>query len=151
MPSSRGGFTLIEVSLAVLVIGIGMVTLMGLFPSGMRAGEEAAADTRAGLFASVVLEGMRANAAKISNWGEWNDIDIVNAKLCNGLLDPGTIVADGSQQPKLEFPGGSGKYVRYSLAIDRPTTRSCSAYLKVWERTGKDYSEFYTEFLYGGR
>lgn len=152
----RAGFTLVEVSLAVLVVGLGLLTLFGLFPSGLRSGEEASADTRAGLFAQVVLDGMRANAGGLKDWAEWNDgapgvSGALNGVLCDALLPSGTVVANGVQQPMIEFPDGSGKYLKYSLEIARPTTRSLSAYLRVWERTGTTYSDFYTEFLYGGR
>jgi len=154
---AQGGFTLVEVSLAILVVGLGLLSLFSLFPSGLRSGEEAAADTRAGLFASVVLDGMRANAAAIKSWTDWNDgspsdvSSAIHAKLCSSLLSSGAIVADGNLQPKLEFPSGSGQYVRYLLRLGRATTRSCSAYLRVYGRTGDNYSEFYTEFLFGGR
>lgn len=154
---TRSGFTLVEVSLAILVVGLGLLSLFSLFPSGLRSGEEATSDTRAGLFASVVLEGMRANAVGIKSWTDWNDGNpgdvgsAIHVKLCDSLLGAGAIVADGNRQPKLEFPAGSAQYLRYSLLLDRPTTRSCSAYLKVWGRTGDNFSEFYTEFLFGGR
>jgi prepilin-type N-terminal cleavage/methylation domain-containing protein len=155
-PSSKKGFTLIEVSLAVLVVGLGLLSLFGLFPSGLRAGEEASADTRAGLFATVVLEGMRANAAGIKVWSEWDDASMLgsSSKLCDAVTAGGTaIVADGVVKTINDFPAGSGKRIRYSLTIDRPptTTRSCSAYMRVWERTGSSFNEFYTEFLFGGR
>jgi len=159
--SAKGGFTLVEVSLAVLVVGLGLLTLFGLFPSGLRAGEEAAADTRAGFFASVVMGGIRANAAEIKTWTEWsNDAAMLgaNSRLCASLDGVGTLIADGTQQPMIEFPTGSPlqyrKYLRYSLDIRRPggaTSRRCSAYLRVWERTGNLYNEFYTEFMFGGR
>lgn len=152
---SKTGFTLIEVSLAVLVVGLGLLSLFGLFPSGLRAGEEAAADTRAGLFASVVLEGMRANAAGIKVWSEWKENASMlgsSSELCNALTAGGeNIKADGVVNSINDFPAGSGKRIRYSLTIERPTTRSCSAYMRVWERTGSNFNEFYTEFLFGGR
>ena len=153
---TRSGFTLVEVSLAILVVGLGLLSLFSLFPSGLRASEEASVDTRSGLFASVVLEGMRANAAGIKSWTSWNDgapgvSAALNAKLCSSLLTSGTLVANGTRQPKLEFPAASGQYLRYSLKLDRPKTRSCSAYLQVWGRTGDNFSEFYTEFMFGGR
>jgi len=152
--SPRGGFTLIEVSLAVLVVGIGLLSVFSLFPSGLRSGEDAAADTRAGMFATVILEGMRANAAGVNVWADWaNDALMVGSgsKLNTSLNGAGSIVADGTQQPFIEFPAGSGRFLRYSLAINRAGARGISADLKVWERNGFAYSEFYTEFTYGGR
>src|ERR1035437_8491090 len=69
----RSGFTLIEVSLAVLVLGLGLMAAFGLFPAGVRQNEESIADTRAALFADYVLNGMQANAATITDWSQWRD------------------------------------------------------------------------------
>ena len=71
--SKRSGFTLIEVSLAVPVLGLGLMAAFGLFPAGVRQNEESTADTRAALFADFVLNGMHANAAAVTNWGDWKD------------------------------------------------------------------------------
>lgn len=150
--SPKAGFTLVEVSLAILVVGLGLLTLFGLFPSGLRAGEEAAADTQAGLFASVVFEGMRANAAEVKTWAGWRDASMTDGTvLCDSLDGVGTLIADNAIHTITDFPTGSGKRVRYLLRLGRPTERGISAYMRVWERTGDNYSEFYTEFLFGGR
>ncbi len=152
--SSKSGFTLVEVSLAVLVVGLGLLSLFSLFPSGLRSGEDALADTRAALFASVVLDGMRANASSVSNWTEWNDqaamVNPTSTKLCAAINGVVTLTADGTTQ-LVDFPSGSARPLRYALTLGRPTTRGYSAYLKVWERTGVFYNQFYTEFTYGGR
>lgn len=150
--SARSGFTLVEVSLAVLVVGLGLLAVYSLFPSGLRSGEDALADTRAALFASVVMEGMRANASGIKVWNEWND-DATLARLCTSLDGVGSLIADGpnNQHTISDFPLGSSRPLRYSIKVDRPTIRGISAYLKVWGRTGKWYNDFYTEFTYGGR
>ncbi len=96
---------------------------------------------------------MRANAAEIKTWAEWNDATVAGPKLCASVDGVGSLDASGSQSSKIEFPVGSTKYVRYSLKIERPvnTLRIYSADLKVWERTGVFYNEFYTEFAFGGR
>jgi hypothetical protein len=97
---------------------------------------------------------MRANAAGIKVWSEWDDASMLgsSSKLCDAVTAGGTaIVADGVVKTINDFPAGSGKRIRYSLVIERPTTRSCSAYMSVWERTGSSFNEFYTEFLFGGR
>ena len=156
---SRSGFTLVEVSLAVLVVGLGLLTLFSLFPSGLRSGEDALADTRAALFASVVLEGMRANASTVSNWAEWINSGPMKSRLCNAIDGVGSLTADGNMRTIADFPLGSMRPLRYALTInylgDPPPTavRGYSAYLKVWERTGptNSFNQFYTEFTYGGR
>ena len=84
----RSGFTLIEVSLAVLVLGLGLMAAFGLFPAGVQQNEESTADTRAGLFADYVLNGMQANAATITNWSEWDADAATHAKILGGTGMP---------------------------------------------------------------
>lgn len=158
--SKQAGFTLIEVSLAVLVVGFGLLSLMSLFPSGLRSGEDATADTRAGLFAQVVLDGMRANAAQVRAWDTWDDAVAMTPLLCDALVEGNALVPGGETQTIADFPndaraGLPDRPIRYALTIQSASPRAYSAYLQVWERTGTVpgtvCSEFYTEFLYGGR
>jgi type IV pilus modification protein PilV len=149
--SATSGFTLVEVSLAVVVVGLGLLALFGLFPSGLRSGEDALADTRAALFASVVMDGMRANASTVSNWAEWNDAVGMTARMCTSVDGVGTLTAGGSIVTINDYPIGSLQRIRYALTIRRATSRGYYAHLKVWERTGDFYNQFYSEFSFGGR
>ena len=56
------GFSLIEVNLAILVIGLGLLVVFALFPAGLREGENALTDTHTALFAETLLNGIRAKA-----------------------------------------------------------------------------------------
>jgi Tfp pilus assembly protein PilV len=66
----KGGFSLVEVCLAVLVVGLGILSIFSLFPTGLAASESASADTETGLFAEEVLFGLQASASEVS-WEEW--------------------------------------------------------------------------------
>jgi len=58
-----GGFTLIEVLIAVLVLSIGLLGLAALQTGALRVGQKAELRTRAVLAASDMVERMRANPA----------------------------------------------------------------------------------------
>ena len=55
----RSGFNLIEVSLALAICSIGLITLIGLLPTGIDASRQAADDTLAAAIASDVLHWRR--------------------------------------------------------------------------------------------
>ena len=53
------GFSLVEVSLALLVIGLGMLAVFSLFPSGLSMNKRAADETQSAMFANDVLDAYR--------------------------------------------------------------------------------------------
>jgi hypothetical protein len=111
--AARGGFSLVEVSLAILVVGLGLIVIFGLFPSGLRSSEEADKDTRTALFADWLFNAMAANAATITDWSDWSDPAIVRTRCVQGL---GGIVADGTVRPAYPFPDAA-HWVRYRINI----------------------------------
>lgn len=56
----RSGFTLVEVTLAILVVAIGLMAVFALFPAGLNLNKRAIDDTQAALFAEEILNGLRA-------------------------------------------------------------------------------------------
>ena len=69
--NKRLGFTLIEVALAIVVVGVGALAMYSLIGTGMDMSARAVADTQAALFAESVFNGMRAqaqSAAQNTNW-----------------------------------------------------------------------------------
>lgn len=65
--SCRKGFSLVEVSLALLVVGVGMMGAFALFPAGLDAGKLAMADSRASLFSDEAFDSLRILAAAGTN------------------------------------------------------------------------------------
>ena len=63
--SAVRGFTLVEVALSLLVISVGIVVLVGLFPAGLKANKASIDETRMALFAEEVLNGVRAASRDI--------------------------------------------------------------------------------------
>jgi prepilin-type N-terminal cleavage/methylation domain-containing protein len=80
---ARAGFSLIEVNMALLVVGIGLAALLGLFPAALRESSLASADTSQSLFADQILNMLHANASSITNWPDWTNANY--DKLLDGL------------------------------------------------------------------
>ncbi|MGD9782923.1 MAG: prepilin-type N-terminal cleavage/methylation domain-containing protein [Kiritimatiellia bacterium] len=59
----RAGYSLVEVTLALLVVAIGMTATFALFPEGLKATRAAVNDTEVGLFADYVFSTLAATAA----------------------------------------------------------------------------------------
>lgn len=114
----KGGFSLVEVCLAVLVVGLGLMSIFAMFPTGLAASESAAADTETGLFAEQVLWGLQAASAELSrstNWSDWNANKFV-------VKD----VDDTTEITMIPPPGVTTKSkanIQYALTFASPTSR----------------------------
>ena len=67
--ASRAGFSLVEVTLALLVVAIGLTATFALFPEGLKATRSAVDDTEIGMFAEYVFTTLDLTAGKRgANW-----------------------------------------------------------------------------------
>ena len=65
----RSGYSLVEVTLALLVVAIGLTATFALFPDGLRAARAAVDDTEISLFAEYVFTTLDLTAiSKGANW-----------------------------------------------------------------------------------
>lgn len=154
--SGKGGFTLVEVALAVLAVGLGLMTIIGLFPAGLQNAADDAADTRAGLFAGVLFSGMRATATN-------TDVAVWDGAMVNSLrsltLEGMGLVLDGNVQT-VKFPNAAPdspeNYLRYMGTVADLTGGTGKTYgvtLTTCDgRYGsfKAQNSFYTELYYTG-
>ena len=60
---TRAGYSLVEVTLALLVVAIGLTSTFALFPEGLKATRAAVNDTEVGLFADYVFSTLAVTAA----------------------------------------------------------------------------------------
>ncbi len=112
---SRGaGFSLVEVSLALLVAGVGLLAVFSLFPSGLDAARAAADDTRAAQFGESMLATVRTLAPfkyRAGDWdildreSTWNDVDLPLAEYYVFL--EGNAFLQGTEQPLTRIQPGS--------------------------------------------
>lgn len=65
----RAGYSLVEVTLALLVVAIGLTATFALFPEGLKATRSAVSDTEMGLFAEYVFSTLELTAGlKGAGW-----------------------------------------------------------------------------------
>ncbi len=150
------GFSLIEVNLAIFVVALGLLTMFSLFPAGLKQVETAQSSTQEAMFAEHVFSTLRSAAMTltVAQWINMNDIQrFVVADVGPRTVQHGSGIAD------LEFPDGSGYYMRYILEIGDVGGGLRS--LSLWCRSGQygaaDVSvfktgaaRFYTELFYSG-
>lgn len=154
--TARGGFTLIEINLTLLVIGVGLVALLGLFPVGLRQANLATADTAQSTFADHVFSVLRAEAVSITNWAEWAKFDtevLKNARI------GGQPVAKGAETTIPKYAGVAGNTMRYRLdlaSVAEPVDfggRLWRATIRVMDREQGDLDTsplYSTDFVFMG-
>lgn len=74
---SKAGFSLVEVALALMVVGVGMVAVFSVLPVGLDANKKAIDDAQTAMFAEEVFNGFRAQAQLVS-WAEVPTIKLPN-------------------------------------------------------------------------
>jgi uncharacterized protein (TIGR02598 family) len=85
----RSGFTLVEVSIAILLMSVAVLGLLSLYRVGLRQSDAASSDTAQTAFADLVLNAVRANAQTITNWADWASADMTNGNLIvSGVTTP---------------------------------------------------------------
>ena len=150
----KQGFSLVEVSLAILLIGIGLLTLFSLFPVALKESELAIEHTQEAMFADHVLSGIEGNAMGITSWTNWQAgigfVDDIYPICTSGM------VRDVHNR-YVDFPeagaGADARPVRYQVSITAGARGRKSVRLAV--RSGRygvftNAQVFNTELLYMG-
>ena len=71
--NKSSGFTLVEISMVMLLFASAIGGLLSFFPVGLRMEANAISDSAQTMFALDVLARVEANAAEITDWDDWND------------------------------------------------------------------------------
>jgi type II secretory pathway pseudopilin PulG len=86
MKKSNAGYSLVEVTLALLVVAIGLTATFALFPEGLRATRAAVDDTEVAMFAEYVFTTLDLTAGKYggnygAGWGIAQTDDFISLML----------------------------------------------------------------------
>jgi len=87
--SRKGGFTLIEVALAIVVVALGLLAVFSLLSAGLNAAHKAIAETNASIFANSVFNAMRTQSLRVAEsaqhaqqWSDyWNTFRVGSASI----------------------------------------------------------------------
>ncbi len=155
----KGGFTLVEVALALLVISVGLLAIFGLFPTALGMNKQAIDDTYAALFAEEALSGYKAQIA-VTPWRDITRIVVLPRSDHMWEWTEGQeIQANVGWQTviyrPLELDGDIEFAVRYNLQVDyleAPDGTQPRAYAILEVLSGEygptnNLVRFYTEFL----
>jgi prepilin-type N-terminal cleavage/methylation domain-containing protein len=95
---SRSGFTLVEVSLALLIVAVGMLGTLAVIPQGSRAAKDAREDTFAAMVSQSALSSLRGHIQKglpVNTWRYQPDSFSVSGPFqMTGNLSTGKLSAD---------------------------------------------------------
>ena len=156
----RGGFSLVEVALALMVVGVGMVAIFSVLPAGMDSNKKAINEAYAAMFAEEVFNGIRAKSQFIP-WAQidavtidpaapdmWNNLSTMRVK----GNTTGTVIYEAKTEPPIQDYA-----LRYSLQIRDVAPDIKLLRLIVWNgQYGSsnalgDGLTFYTEIFNTGR
>ena len=153
--SLTSAFSLVEVTLALMVMAIGILSIMSLFPAGLDQNARSIADTHAAFFAEEVFGGLHAVAE--TNWANLANANLPIAAVARwfpgvpGSLD--TVFTSGLTNKYSPSSAPDTNYVdhalRYRLVL---TTNGLlkAATLFVWPGefgSINDPAMFYAEFF----
>lgn len=159
----KGGFTLIEIALALVVIAIGLMGILSLVSVGLDSNLKSEHETRSALFAEECLNALRyyATILPLDDNSIQFDLDPPAAVFWAGNVEELKLFANNvgeNDEPNVNIyrrirEGNPVEYaVRYKLFIGRvaPDSDIAWIYLQVWGgRFGNEDSprEYYTELF----
>jgi prepilin-type N-terminal cleavage/methylation domain-containing protein len=96
----RAGFSLVEVTLALLVVAIGLTATFALFPEGLRATRAAVDDTEISMFAEYVFTTLDLTVGKyggdyVTDWDIADTDDFISLMLSDAAPDDKYQLKDG--------------------------------------------------------
>ena len=149
----RYGFSMVEVALAILVLGIGLMAVVGLISGGMETSKNTVSGTQVAQFANDVMDGVRYVASISTNSSAFSDQ--MQGKIGSSLPPVAKDLWDSATQARTLSVGNWDTFVysysnnvdfacRYRLQLfPSPTGRSVDVQLDV--ASGLNYTQtFYT-------
>ncbi|MFA5343626.1 MAG: hypothetical protein WC381_06650 [Kiritimatiellia bacterium] len=152
-------FSLVEVSLALMVMAIGVLSVMSLFPAGLEQNNRSIADTHAAFFAEEVFAGLQARAE--TNWAElestplpiaastkWNTPNLLQTEFTSTMFT--------NTYAPISMPTYDDHALRYRLVLTNVVANGVTnsllkaVTLSVWPGefgTTNDPAMFYAEFF----
>jgi type II secretory pathway pseudopilin PulG len=125
-------FTLIEVTLALIVIAIGLMSIMALFPVGANANRDAIAENYAADAADQML-GFLASQIR-EDWSFWNNIDDELVNISGVPANIGSWTAQTGTNLYHTTVGGSRVYrMQQSTTVDAAEVIDFDAVIRVWQ------------------
>jgi hypothetical protein len=106
-----------EVALAVVVVGVGVLGLFALISGGLDSSVKAVADTQAAFFAEAVFNGLRAKALEAAQSNKWDNLvtDITSAGIPVPCSPAAPLVWVAADAPPVKVGSGTVVFKNQSL------------------------------------
>ncbi len=116
-PACTRAFSLVEVSLALLVVAVGILSVLSLFPAGLDQSARSAAETHAAQFAGEVFSSLRVWAE--TNFDNLEDVSVSGAAddWWGGSRDPIAVTGTNVSTNVYEFNNIVDHAFRYRLKV----------------------------------
>jgi type II secretory pathway pseudopilin PulG len=136
-------FTLIEVTLALIVIAIGLMSIMALFPVGANANRDAIAENYAADAAEQMLSFLAAQIR--DDWSFWSNIDDELGDISGVPADISGWTAQSGTNLYHTTVGGSRVYrMQQTTTVNSTSVVDFDAIIRVWQ-TAMDTWSFDTD------
>jgi len=112
---------MVEVVVAIGVVTVGVVSLIGLLPHGLRAGRDSINETRAAEMAQTIFSTLRAYPFRNSEYLLYGE----------GPIDLGEPIAE-SKQPYRFYADGHGTFITNTTELKEPQADFPSFYLNLY-------------------
>ena len=143
--TSQSGFTLLEVMIAVLILGIGLLGLAHLQITSLKHNQSAEFRSQASVLAADMLDRMRANRFAAQNGNYAIDIDADPPNSTDTIADAD--IAQWLQQITAVLPQGDGEISCNAFDPDEPFI--CDVTVS-WTEILEDDDLGTTQFAYSG-
>jgi len=152
------GFTLLEVLIAALVLGVGLLGLAGLQTLGLRGSLSAVQRSVATQLAAEIIDRIRANPGALGNYDNQAGTGSIDClwNLCSDAQTADYDLSQWAAEVKKRLPNGTGVVCTDGSPDDgTPTSSGCGGggtyTVKIWwddDRSGdaEQYQRFSTSF-----
>ena len=120
----KTGFSMVEVALAILVLGIGLLTVVGLMSGGAEQSKGATAATQVACFANDVMESVRWQASLCGTNAANDFYDELKGRLDSGVDAVAKVLWDDDTQNKVKIKLQSD-FTRIAYSVSSNVSFAC--------------------------
>lgn len=152
MDRNKQGFSLIEVSLATMVVGIGILSVFALFPTGLNEAQVSQATTRCTQFSEEVFGWYGSIASTETNLTDWAAVFAASGTVGDGV-SVNTSSGTNSVFQAVRYPDPNGtewmQYKIYGGQVDGKPYCKLTVATKYGKVGGKQDTFFSAFFFHG--
>lgn len=147
-PRQRTGFTLVEINLVLLLFGVGITALLGLFPVGLRQSSLAMSDTRQAMFAEMILNSIHARTLEATDYYDWSTLANFKALVASTKIAGNSATGRATERVVIgedvtfdKYLGQNRNVIRYYLTVSEVDDYRLNGYNRPFYRVTVQVSD----------